>query len=98
MTLTFPHPGHLLRTEFLEPMGITAYRLAKDISVPLTRITAILACDRAVTADTGLRLDRYFGLSEGYWCGLQQDYDLRQAKRELRSVLSHIQPHVPAPA
>lgn len=98
MTLSFPHPGRLLRTEFLEPMGITAYRLAKEIGVPLTRITAILACQRAITADTGLRLDRYFSLSEGYWYGLQQDYDLRQAKRQLRAALSQIQPYVPAAA
>ncbi len=55
MKLTFPHPGALLREEFLEPMGLSPYRLAKDIGVPLTRITAILAGERAVTADTGLR-------------------------------------------
>ncbi len=98
MKLKFPHPGDLLRTEFLEPMGITPYRLAKDIGVPLTRIAAILACERAVTADTGLRLDCYFGLSEGYWYGLQQDYDLRLAKHKLHSVLSRIHPCVPVPA
>src|SRR5262245_57147937 len=92
MKLSFPHPGKLLKEEFLQPMGITPYRLAKDIQVPLTRISAILACRRAITADTGLRLDRYFGLSEGYWCGLQQDYELRQARRQLSSVLSAIQP------
>jgi addiction module HigA family antidote len=76
MKPTFPHPGALLREEFLETMGLTPYRLAKDIGVPLTRITAILAEARGVTADTGLRLDRYFGLSEGYWLGLQQDSGL----------------------
>ena len=92
MKLTFPHPGALLREEFLEPMGLTPYRLAKDIGVPLTRITAILAEERAVTADTGLRLDRYFGLSEGYWLGLQQDYDLRRAKRALGRTLERIKP------
>lgn len=86
MKLKFPHPGDLLSTEFLDPMGITPYRLAKDIGVPLTRISAILAGERAVTADTGLRLDCYFGLSEGYWCGLQQDYDLRLTKHKLHSV------------
>jgi len=88
----FPHPGTLLREEFLEPLGITPYRLAQAIGVPLTRITAILATKRSVTADTGLRLDRYFGLSEGFWLGLQQDYDLRKAKRELGKTLSRIQP------
>ena len=92
MKLTFPHPGALLREEFLEPMGLTPYRLAKDIGVPLTRITAILAEERAVTADTGLRLDRYFGLTEGYWLGLQQDYDLRRAKRALGRTLKRIKP------
>lgn len=98
MKLTFPHPGALLREEFLEPMGLTPYRLAKNIGVPLTRITAILAEERAVTADTGLRLDRYFGMSEGYWLGLQQDYDLRQAKRALGRALEAIKPHVLATA
>jgi addiction module HigA family antidote len=90
--LRFPHPGVLLRTEFLEPMGITPYRLAKAIGVPLTRILAIVSGQRSITADTGLRLDRYFGLSEGYWLGLQQDYDLRLAKRALGPVLDRIQP------
>jgi len=98
MKLTFPHPGALLREEFLEPMGLTPYRLAKDIGVPLTRITAILAEARGVTADTGLRLDRYFGLSEGYWLGLQQDYDLRQAKRALGRTLEQIKPRALAAA
>lgn len=98
MKLSFPHPGALLRAEFLEPMGLTPYRLAKDIGVPLTRITAILAEKRAVTADTGLRLDRYFGLSEGYCLGLQQDYDLRQAKCALGRTLEHITPYALATA
>jgi len=66
MKLTFPHPGRLLREEFLDPMGVTPYRLAKEIGVPLTRITAILNGTRSVTADTRLRLGRYLGLSEGY--------------------------------
>ncbi len=94
MKLRFPHPGALLREEFLEPMGLTPYRLAKDIGVPLTRITAILAEERSVTADTGLRLDRYFGMSEGYWLGLQQDFDLRRAKRVLGRTLEQIKPRV----
>jgi antitoxin HigA-1 len=98
MKLAFPHPGQLLRDEFLKPMGITPYRLAKDIGVPLTRVLAILACRRAVTADTGLRLDRYFGLSEGYWTGLQQDYELRVTRSQLRSVLDSIRPCIRAAA
>jgi len=76
-------PGEMLREEFLVPMGITAYRLAKDIGVPLTRIAAILSGKRAVTADTGLRLDRYFGLSEGWWLRLETECELRAAKRTL---------------
>lgn len=98
MKLAFPHPGALLREEFLEPAGLSAYRLAKDIGVPLTRVTAILAQKRAVTADTGLRLDRYFGLTEGYWQGLQHDYELRRAKRALGRTLDRIKPRALAVA
>ena len=73
----------MLREEFLKPMAITPYQLAKDIHVPQTRISAILAGTRSITADTGLRLDRYFGLSEGWWLRLQTDCDLRRARRDL---------------
>jgi antitoxin HigA-1 len=76
-------PGETLREEFLGPMGITAYRLAKDLCVPLTRIAAILSGKRAITAETGLRLDRYFGLSEGWWLRLETECELRAAKRAL---------------
>jgi addiction module HigA family antidote len=72
----------MLREEFLNPMSITAYQLAKDIRVPQTRISAILRT-RIITTDTGSRLDRYFGLSEGGWVRLQTDCDLRKAHREL---------------
>ncbi|MDA0347617.1 MAG: HigA family addiction module antitoxin [Verrucomicrobia bacterium] len=75
-------PGELLEEEFLKPMQITAYRLAKDIHVPATRIHAILREGRSITADTALRLERYFGLSEGYFLRLQAEYDIRKAKRE----------------
>jgi len=81
------HPGEILREEFLEPMGISAYRLAKDISVPLTRITAILDGQRSITADTALRLSRYFGMSERFWSNLQANYDIEVAKDELGSRL-----------
>ena len=86
------HPGEILRDDFLEPMGLSAYRLAKDIGVPLTRITAILAGKRAITADTGLRLDRYFGLSEGWWLRLQTECDIRAARRTLATELAAITP------
>ena len=76
-------PGEMLREEFLQPMDISPYRLAKELGVPLNRITAILADERAITADTGLRLDRYFGLSEGWWLRLQTECDLRRAQREI---------------
>lgn len=81
--LPLPTPGEMLREELLGPMGITPYQLAKDIRVPQTRTSAILAGDRAITADTGLRLDRYFGLSDGWWVRVQMDCDLRRAQREL---------------
>jgi antitoxin HigA-1 len=80
--LPLPTPGEILRAEFKEPMGITAYRLAKDLGVPATRIHEILKGNRAITAETGLRLDRYFGMSEGWWLRLQTDCDLRKTRRE----------------
>jgi addiction module HigA family antidote len=73
----------MLREEFLDPMELTPYRLAKDVGVPLTRIAAILTGQRSITADTGLRLDRYFGLSEGWWLRLQTDCNIRKAHREI---------------
>lgn len=92
-------PGEMLREEFLEPMGLSAYRVAKDIGVPLTRITAILAGQRAVTADTGLRLDRYFGLSEGWWLRLETECELRKAKREVGPrIAREVKPRELAPA
>jgi addiction module HigA family antidote len=85
------HPGEVLREEFLSPMGITAYRLAKDISVPVNRITGIVNEDRAISADTALRLSRYFGTSAKVWTGLQADYDLELAANDNRAALSQIQ-------
>jgi addiction module HigA family antidote len=90
--LSFPHPGVLLRQEFLDPLKITPYRLARAIGVPPTRIAEILAGRRSVTAETGLLLDRYFGLSEGYWLGLQHDYDLRKARQSLGAKLGAVKP------
>jgi antitoxin HigA-1 len=81
------HPGEILKEEFIEPLGITPYRLAKDIGAPLTRITAILAGRRSITADTALRLGRYFGMSAEFWLGLQQHYDLDAARTALKRRL-----------
>jgi addiction module HigA family antidote len=74
-------PGDLLRMEFLEPMGISAYRLAKDINVPLNRIAGILAGKRAITADTALRLARYFRTDAQSWINLQARFDVEVARR-----------------
>ena len=87
----YPHPGEILLEEFLRPMGITPYRLAKAIHVPLTRVTAIIAGQRSVTADTGLRLSRAFGLSESFWTGLQVDYDTAMAKDAIQPELEEIE-------
>ena len=79
------HPGEVLREDFLTPMGITAYRLAKDIDVPVNRITGIVNEDRAISADTALRLSRYLGTSAKIWTGLQADYDLQLAAASNRA-------------
>lgn len=88
----YPTPGQILLEEFLKPMGITQYRLAKEIGVPQRRIGEIVAGTRSVTADTGLRLSRFFGLSDGFWIGLQTDFDAAQAKDKLADVLGQIRP------
>jgi len=85
-------PGEILREEFLEPMGVTKYRLAKEIGVPPQRIGDIVAGKRAITADTDLRLCRFLGLSEGYWLRAQVAHDIEVAKRELSPTLAGIQP------
>ncbi len=77
------HPGEILLEEFLKPMGITQYRLAKDISVDPRRINEIVQGKRAITADTALRLSRYFGMSEPFWLNLQAHYDLETEKQRL---------------
>ena len=74
------HPGEILREEFLEPMGISQYRLAKDISVPPRRINEIVHGKRSVTADTALRLGRFFGMSPQFWLNLQTRYDLEMTE------------------
>jgi antitoxin HigA-1 len=87
-----PTPGEILLEEFLKPMGITQYRLAKEISVPQRRIGEIVAGTRAVTADTGLRLSRFFGMSDGFWIGLQTDYDAARTKDAIGETLANIKP------
>jgi addiction module HigA family antidote len=77
------HPGDVLQEEFLGPMSISQNRLARDIGVPPRRINEIVHGKRAVTADTAIRLARYFGTSEGFWMGLQADYDLEAARHRL---------------
>lgn len=88
----YPHPGEILLEEFLKPMGITQYRLAKEIGVAQRRIGEIVAGTRAVTPDTGLRLSRFFGMSEDFWTGLQLDYDAAIAKDNLEQLLAKITP------
>ena len=84
------HPGEILQLDFLEPMAITAYRLSKDIGVTQARIGEILAGKRSITADTALRLSRYFGNSAEFWLNLQIQYDLRQARLENADAYNQI--------
>lgn len=91
-TVPYPTPGEILLEEFLKPMDITPYRLAKSIGVPQQRIGDIIAGKRAVTADTGLRLAQFFGTSEGFWTGLQDDYDRAITKDEIAQDLASIKP------
>jgi addiction module HigA family antidote len=72
------HPGEVLLEEFMKPLGITAYRLSKDLEIPQTRVSEILKGRRRISADTALRLSRYFGNSAKFWLGLQDDYDLEE--------------------
>ena len=88
----YPRPGEILLHEFLEPLQITQYRLAKEIGVPQRRIGEIITGKRAITVDTGLRLSRFFGLSDGFWTGLQIDFESSKAKDDLAEVLAGIQP------
>ena len=86
------HPGVIRHEEFLEPLAITDYQLAKAIGVPQARISAITHGKRRISADTGLRLSRYFGMSERFWTGLQETYDREIAKDQLGNALEAIQP------
>jgi antitoxin HigA-1 len=86
------HPGEILKDEFLEPLGISAYKLVKDIDVPLNRITEIINGQRNVSAETGLLLSKYFSLSDGFWIRLQGRFDEEVAKQKLVTKLASIQP------
>jgi addiction module HigA family antidote len=91
-------PGEMLEEEFLKPLGLTKYRLAKDIGVPAQRIGDIVAGKRAITADTDLRLCRYFGLSDGWWLRGQMEYDMAITKAKMGRILAAIQPRDLSPA
>ena len=95
-TLEPIHPGEILSEEFLKPLGVTQYRLAKDIEVPMTRIYDIVKGKRQITPDTALRLSRYFGMSYRFWANLQTQYDLEVAEKQLRSTLDDLAVYAPA--
>lgn len=86
------HPGEILADEFLTPLGITAYRLAKEIGVPQTRVSEIIRGRRDITADTGLRLSRVFGLSDMFWINLQARYDADTVRVSKKAELDQIHP------
>ena len=84
------HPGEILLYEFLIPLEISAYRLSKDLGIPQTRVSQIIKGRRRITADTALRLSKYFGNSAKFWLGLQDDFDLEQEQHELENELNQI--------
>jgi addiction module HigA family antidote len=84
------HPGEILNEEFLIPTGISAYKLSKDTGIPQTRISAIIKGNRRITADTALRLSRYFGNSAKFWLGLQDDFDIEEGNLLLKNKLDAI--------
>ena len=86
------HPGEILKEEFLKPLGITAYRLSKAAFIPQTRVSEILKGNRRITADTALRLSKYFGTSAKFWLGLQDDFDLEEEKNIKQKELNNIKP------
>ena len=85
------HPGEILEEEFLKPMGITAYRLSQAIGVPQTRTSQILKGRRRITADTALRLSKFFGTSSRFWLGLQNDYDIEEEQQNIQKELELIE-------
>ena len=87
------HPGEILQEEFLDPLGISRYRIAKEVRVPATRIAEICQGRRAITADTALRLARFFGTSAKFWLGLQEDFDLEETSAAKAQELAAIRRH-----
>ena len=92
------HPGEVLSEEFLKPMEITAYRLSKEIGIPQTRVSEILKGNRRITADTALRLSKFFGNSAKFWLGLQDDFDLEAERDFKKTELNAIKQHHPKAA
>lgn len=92
----YPTPGEILLDEFMVPMGLSKYRLAQAIHVPATRIGEIVAGERAITADTGLRLSRFFGLNDSFWVGLQADYEVAKARDTIGAALEEIEVYAAA--
>jgi addiction module HigA family antidote len=86
------HPGSVLREDFLKPLGLTAYAVARACGVPRTRIERLAREDTPVTADTALRLGRYLGTSPGFWMGMQAQYDLERAEDEVAAEIKRIEP------
>jgi antitoxin HigA-1 len=86
------HPGQMLKEDFLDPLGVSQYRLAQAIGVPPRRINEIVHGTRRISADTALRLARYFGMSDGFWMNLQGHYDIEIEKDRLRATLADIEP------
>lgn len=86
------HPGEILTEEFLIPLNVTAYKLAKDIAIPQTRISEIVKGNRRITADTALRLSKYFGNSAKFWLGLQDDFDIEEEKLSKSAIIKLIKP------
>jgi antitoxin HigA-1 len=86
------HPGEILLEEFLNPMSISAYRLAKETFIPQTRISEIIKGNRRITADTALRFSKFFGTSPKFWLGLQDDYDLEEQRNEKEKEINEIKP------
>ena len=84
------HPGEILSEEFLTPLGVSAYRLSKDTGIPQTRISAIIKGNRRITADTALRLAKYFGNSAKFWLGLQDDFDIEEENQNLKTTFDSI--------